>query len=69
MTAPAITAHQIRYDLRVFLRDPAARVFTLVMPVLLLLLYCSIFGNSKFSDGGQAIGGLFYDALALAAGA
>lgn len=60
MTAPAITAHQIRYDLRVFLRDPAARVFTLVMPILLLLLYCSIFGNSKFSDGGQSIGGREY---------
>jgi ABC-2 type transport system permease protein len=60
VTAPAITAHQIRYDLRVFLRDPAARVFTLVMPILLLLLYCSIFGTSKFSDGGQAIGGRDY---------
>jgi ABC-2 type transport system permease protein len=60
VTAPAITAHQIRYDLRVFLRDPAARVFTLVMPVLLLLLYCSIFANSKFGDGGQAIGGREY---------
>jgi ABC-2 type transport system permease protein len=55
VTAPAIAAHQIRYDLRVFLRDPAARVFTLVMPVLLLLLYCSIFANGKYSDGGVAI--------------
>jgi ABC-2 type transport system permease protein len=59
-SAPAITAHQIKYDLRVFLRDPAARVFTLVMPILLLFLYCSIFGNSKYSYGGQMIGGRAY---------
>jgi len=59
-SAPVMTAHQIRYDLRVFLRDPAARVFTFIMPVLLLLLYCSIFGTSKFSDGGQAISGREY---------
>jgi ABC-2 type transport system permease protein len=60
MSAPAIAVHQFRYDLRVFLRDPAARVFTFIMPVLLLLLYCSIFATSKFNDGGQAISGREY---------
>lgn len=60
MTALAMTGHEFRYDLRVFLRDPAARVFTFILPVLLLLLYCSIFANSKFSDGGQAISGRQY---------
>jgi ABC-2 type transport system permease protein len=60
MTTPAIAAHQVRYDLRVFLRDPAARVFTFIMPVLLLLLYCSIFAHYKFNDGGHAISGRQY---------
>jgi ABC-2 type transport system permease protein len=60
VTAIAITAHQFKYDLRVFLRDPAARVFTIVMPLLLLVLYCSIFGHSVFHDGGAAISGKQY---------
>lgn len=60
MTALAITAHQFRYDLRVFLRDPAARVFTIVMPIMLLVLYCSIFAHTTIHDGGQAISGKQY---------
>ncbi|HZR48566.1 MAG TPA: ABC transporter permease [Streptosporangiaceae bacterium] len=55
MTAPAIAVHQIKYDLRVFLRDPAARVFTFIMPVMLLVVYCSIFANSKLGTGAAAI--------------
>lgn len=59
MSAIATTAHQFRSDLRVFLRDPSARVFTLVMPVLLLVLYCTIF-TGKLGGGSEAISGREY---------
>lgn len=55
MSTPAMVAHQARYDLRVFVRDPRARGFTLALPVLLLVIFGSIFKSQKFSESGYTI--------------
>jgi ABC-2 type transport system permease protein len=43
--ALALLAHQVRYDLRSSLRNPRARFFTFFFPVLLLVIFASVFGH------------------------
>jgi ABC-2 type transport system permease protein len=46
----ALAATQTRYALRGFLREPRALIFTAIMPVFLLVLFCTIFhGTTKFA--------------------
>jgi ABC-2 type transport system permease protein len=42
----ALTAHQFRYDLRALLRNRQAQFFTLILPVLFLVIFASIFGSN-----------------------
>src|SRR5260370_23085552 len=51
MSTASLVAHQARYDLRTFLRDPRARGFTLALPLLLLLLFGYIFRHQSFNYG------------------
>jgi ABC-2 type transport system permease protein len=48
-------AHEFRFDQRIFWRNPAAVFFTVALPVLLLLLLCSV---SSSHAGGTAGTGL-----------
>jgi ABC-2 type transport system permease protein len=58
MSTPTLIAHQARYDLLTFSRDPRARLLTLALPVLLLLLFGYIFRHESFSyPGGISIPG------------
>jgi ABC-2 type transport system permease protein len=41
----AVLAHQVRYDLRAGLRNPRARFFTFFFPILLLVIFASVFGH------------------------
>jgi ABC-2 type transport system permease protein len=41
-----LTAHQARYDMLGFLRNRQARFFTLILPVLFLVIFVSVFGNN-----------------------
>ena len=61
MSAPAITArngdgrtvlqdvgliaHQFRFELRGFMRNTQARVFTVLLPVVFLVIFVAVFGN------------------------
>jgi ABC-2 type transport system permease protein len=47
--------HQLRYDLLVAWRDPRSRFFTIVLPVIFLVLLTSLFGNHTIHVNGQAI--------------
>ena len=60
MSTASLVAHQARYDLRIFLRDPRARGFTLALPLLLLLLFGYIFRHEVFSYSGVSIPGDVY---------
>jgi ABC-2 type transport system permease protein len=50
-----LVAHQLRYDLLVALRDPQSRFFTIVLPVIFLVLLASLFGNHTESIKGHRI--------------
>ena len=60
MSTAFLIAHQARYDLRTFFRDPRARGLTLALPVLLLLLFGYIFRHESFSYSGVSIAGDSY---------
>ena len=43
----ALLGHQARYDTLASLRNPRARFFTFLFPILLLVIFSSVFGNGK----------------------
>jgi len=43
----ALVLHQARYDLRAFLRNKQARFFTLILPLLFLIIFVGVFGNHR----------------------
>jgi len=52
--------HQYRYDQRTFWREPAAVFFTVVLPLIFLFIFVSIFGNEPIEAGGKEIPGSTY---------
>jgi ABC-2 type transport system permease protein len=60
MSTAALVIHQARYDLRVFLRDPRARAATLLVPVVMLVFFGSVFRHTSFAFGGTTVSGNDY---------
>ncbi|HEV3379761.1 MAG TPA: ABC transporter permease [Trebonia sp.] len=56
----SLIAHQAKYDLLMYFRDPRARGFTMALPVLLLLLFGYIFRRESFSYAGTTVSGVTY---------
>lgn len=48
----ALVLHQARYDLRAFLRNKQSRFFTLILPLLFLVIFVSVFGNHVVGPDG-----------------
>lgn len=46
-------AVQLRADLKVFVRNPAAMFFTAILPVVFLTLFVAIFGNERAAEFGN----------------
>jgi len=44
--------HQLRYDQRIFWRNPAAVFFTVLFPVVLLLIFATVFGDQTIDVAG-----------------
>jgi ABC-2 type transport system permease protein len=42
----ALVLHQARYDLRAFLQNKQGRFFTLLLPLVFLVIFVSVFGNN-----------------------
>jgi ABC-2 type transport system permease protein len=55
VSAFGLVLHQCRYELLVFRRDPRARFFTVVLPVILLVILVSVFGNQITEVSGHPI--------------
>ena len=55
---------QLRADLKVFVRNPAALFFTAILPVIFLTLFISIFGNAS---AGQEYGNVRVSTLQVPA--
>lgn len=51
MSDARLVAHQARYDIRTFVRDPTATFFTLALPVVFLVLFVTIFGSQRLESG------------------
>ena len=47
----SLLLHQLRYDQKVFWRNPAAVFFTVLFPVVLLLIFATVFGDKTI--GGK----------------
>lgn len=58
MTALNQLRHQVNFDLTIFRRNPAASFFTVIFPLLLLIIFTSIFGNEEL-DSGQKVATLY----------
>jgi ABC-2 type transport system permease protein len=55
--------HLFRYDLRAFLRNRQSRFFTLVLPVLFLVIFASVFGGGHHTvpvSGGRIDTSVYY---------
>ena len=52
MSPPALVFHQFRYEQKVFWRSPAAVFFTVMFPVIFLLLFASLFGGEEIDELG-----------------
>jgi ABC-2 type transport system permease protein len=50
-----LLAHQASYDLRTSLRNPRARFFTFFFPVLLLVIFASVFGHGTTTIDGVRV--------------
>jgi ABC-2 type transport system permease protein len=48
----ALVAHQFRYDQKAFWRNPASVFFTVAFPVILLLIFATIFGDQTIDVRG-----------------
>jgi ABC-2 type transport system permease protein len=55
MTIAHLVAHQFRYDLRSFMRNRQARIATLTLPVLFLVLFVGVFGNYTVREHGADV--------------
>jgi ABC-2 type transport system permease protein len=55
MTAPGLALHQYRYDQRQFWREPASVFFTVVLPLIFLVLFVAIFGNDTTHIEGATV--------------
>jgi ABC-2 type transport system permease protein len=56
MSDAALAWHQFRYDQRIFWRSPASVFFTVMLPIIFLVIFASIFGNETIEErGGLAV--------------
>lgn len=54
MSVGALLWHQFRYDQKTFWRNPASVFFTVMLPVIFLFIFATIFGNDRL----EALGGV-----------
>ncbi len=55
MSALPLVAHQARYEFRAFRRNSRARIFTVAVPVVLLLILVSLFKDGKVATSGVTL--------------
>jgi ABC-2 type transport system permease protein len=48
----ALALHQFRFDQKTFWRNPASVFFTVMLPVIFLLIFATIFGNDHIEELG-----------------
>jgi ABC-2 type transport system permease protein len=56
----ALAGHQFRYDQKVFWRNPASVFFTVMLPLIFLFIFCSIFGGDTIEERGNVSIATYY---------
>ena len=64
-TLAQLVYHQFRYQNKVFWRTPIAAFFTIVFPLMLLVLFTAIFGNDMIEGLGVTTAQFFTPGLAV----
>lgn len=52
MSGAALALHQFRFDQKAFWRNPASVFFTVAFPLILLVIFATIFGNDTIEELG-----------------
>jgi ABC-2 type transport system permease protein len=52
VTGAGLVLHQFRYDQKVFWRNPASVFFTVMLPLIFLFIFATIFGNDEIEERG-----------------
>jgi ABC-2 type transport system permease protein len=52
MSSIALALHEFRYDQKVFWRNPASVFFTVMLPLIFLFIFATIFGNDTIDERG-----------------
>jgi len=52
MSGVALALHEFRFDQKTFWRNPASVFFTVMLPVIFLLIFATIFGNDRIDELG-----------------
>jgi ABC-2 type transport system permease protein len=52
VTGISLLLHQFRYERKVFWRNPASVFFTVLLPLLFLFIFATIFGNDDIEERG-----------------
>lgn len=55
MTSLLLALRQVAYENRAFWRNPAAAFFTVILPLLFLVLFNAIFGNDRIRLDGESV--------------
>lgn len=55
MSASRLVLHQSRYDLLAFLRNPQSRFFTLVFPIIFLVIFSTVIGGTTTTPSGARV--------------
>jgi ABC-2 type transport system permease protein len=55
MSGARLLWHQFRYDQKIFWRNPAAVFFTVMLPIIFLLIFSTIFGSSTVNVRGEEL--------------
>jgi ABC-2 type transport system permease protein len=63
MSAAALAVHQFRYDQKAFWRNPASVFFTVMFPVILLVIFNLLFGDQRIEDLGVEVSTYYVPAI------
>jgi ABC-2 type transport system permease protein len=60
LTGIGLAVHQFRFDQRVFWRSPASVFFTVMLPIIFLVIFASIFGDQTIEARGNLAVSTYY---------
>jgi ABC-2 type transport system permease protein len=64
MRGAALVVHQFRFDQRIFWRSPASVFFTVMLPIIFLVIFASIFGDQTIdARGGMPVSTYYVPAI------